>query len=121
MKQLFVKNPSLCGKKIVIYGIDEKAVLVFAALLQNEIYVDYFCDPDGEQNTDLRIMNKPIKRLEDMRKEKSDIFVVLGGLNYVSEAEKLEKEGFEVYYDFNLTSYEGNSVFLQGESDDKNY
>lgn len=120
MKQLFVKNPDLCGKKVVIYGIDEKAVLVFATLMQNEIYVDYFCDPAGTQHTDVRIMNKPVKLLEDMRKEKNDIFVILGGLDYVSEAEKLEKEGYEVYYDFNLASYEGNSVFLQGENDDKN-
>lgn len=121
MKQLFIKNPDLDGKKIVIYGIDEKAVLMFAVLLQNEIYVDYFCDPKGTQYTDLRIMNKPIKLLEDARKEKNNIFIVLGGLQYASEAEKLEKEGFEVYYDFNLASYEGNSVFLQGEKDDKSY
>ena len=121
MKQLFVKNPALDGKKVVIYGIDEKAVLMFAALLQNEIYVDYFCDPEGTQHRDVRIMNQPIRSLEDARKEKNNIFVVLGGLQYASAAEKLEKEGFEVYYDFNLAAYEGNSVFLQGEKDDKNY
>lgn len=33
----------------------------------------------------------------------------------MKEAEELEHEGFQVFYDFNLSSYEGNSVLIQGE------
>ena len=114
MKQLFVKNPSLQGRKVVIYGADSQSVCLFSALLQNEIYVDCFCDPEGK-HTHLKIMNKAVRTLDEIKKEKDAVFLIIGGLQHVSAADELEREGFEVYYDFNLASDEGNSVLLQGE------
>lgn len=114
MKPLYVKNPLLEGKKIVIYGIDEKAVLTFTTLLQNEVYVSCFCDPGGK-NTNLRIMNKSIITMEELANYKNEAIIVIGGLNHMNKAEMLEQEGFQVFYDFNLSSYEGNSVWVQGE------
>lgn len=115
MKPLFCVNQSIMNKKkIVVYGIGEKAVLTFSVLLQNNIYVDYFCTPDGS-NTHLKIMNKAIKTLSEIQKEKENVIIIAGGLEYLNDVEKLEQEGFEVFYDFNLSSYEGNSVLLQGE------
>lgn len=114
MEPLYIKNPLLEGKKIVIYGIDEKAILTFTALLQNEVYVSSFCNPNKE-STELKIMNKPIVTIEELYKHKNEIVVVIGGLDNMDAAETLEREGFRVFYDFNLSSYEGNSVWIQGE------
>lgn len=111
MKPLYVRNPLLDGKKIVIYGIDEKAVLIFTTLLQNEVYVSCFYSPD-KKYTELRIMNKPVITIEELHDSKNEIVVVIGGLNNMSQAEALEQEGFQVFYDFNLSSYEGNSVWI---------
>lgn len=111
MKPLYVKNPLLDGKKIVVYGIDEKAVLTFTALLQNEVYVSCFCNP-GKESTELRIMNKPVITVEELYDCKNEAVIVVGGLNNMDRAEALEREGFLVFYDFNLSSYEGNSVWI---------
>lgn len=114
MKPLYIKNPFLEGKKVVIYGTDERAVLTFTTLLQNEVYVSCFCDPDAK-NTDLKIMNKSVITKDELYHCKNEAVIVIGGLNHMKKAEMLEQEGFLVFYDFNLSSYEGNSVWVQGE------
>lgn len=114
MNALYIKNPLLEGKKVVIYGTDENAVLTFTALLQNEIYVSCFCAPD-DKDRDVKIMNKPVISMEELYHCKAEAAVVIGGLKHMKEAEKLEQEGFSVFYDFNLSAYEGNSVWVQGE------
>lgn len=114
MQPLYVKNPLLEGKKVVIYGTDEKAVLTFTALLQNEVYVSCFCNPDAK-SLDLKIMNKSVISKEELDCYKNESIIVIGGLEHMKKAEMLEQEGFQVFYDFNLSSYEGNSVWVQGE------
>lgn len=114
MEPLYIKNPLLDEKKVVIYGIDEKAVLTFTALLQNEVYVSCFCDPD-KKGTEIRIMNKPVITIGELRNCKEEVVIVIAGLDNMKQAEILEREGFQVFYDFNLSSYEGNSVWLQGD------
>ncbi len=114
MKPLYIKNPLLEDKKIVIYGIDEKAVLTFTTLLQNEVYVSCFCDPEAK-STNLKIMNKSVITIEELKNCKSETIIVIGGLDHMNKAEMLEQEGFQVLYDFNLSAYEGNSIWVQGE------
>lgn len=111
MKPLYVKNPLLDGKKVIIYGIDEIAVLTFTALLQNEVYVSCFCNPE-ENGTEFRIMNKPVITVEELYECKSEAVIVIGGLDNMNQAEALEREGFQIFYDFNMSSYEGNSVWI---------
>lgn len=114
MKPLYIKNPLLEGKKVVIYGIDEKAVITFTTLLQNEVYVSCFCDPDA-QGAETKIMNKPVITMEKLNSYKDEAVIVIGGLGHMKVAEMMEQRGFQVFYDFNLSSYEGNSVWVQGE------
>ena len=112
MKPLFKKNLEHGEKKVVILGIDEGAVLTFAVLLQNEIYVHNFCDPENKE-TDLRIMNKPIISLDELRGQMEEVILLAGSAHYLKLAESLEGEGFDVYFDFNRASYEGNSILLK--------
>ena len=114
MEPLYVKNPLLDGKKIIIYGTDEKAVLTFTALLQNEVYVSCFCDPD-KKSTGIKIMNKPVITVEELHNCREEAVIVIAGLDNMEQAEILEREDFRVFYDFNLSSYEGNSVWIQGD------
>lgn len=111
MNPLYIKNPLMDGKKVVVYGTNEKAILTFTTLMQNGVYVSCFCNSDGK-STDFKIMNKPIIAMEELYNCKSEIIVVVGGLDYMKKAEALEQEGFQVFYDFNLSSYEGNSVWV---------
>lgn len=78
MESLFVKNPLLSGRKVVIYGTDKKAILTFTALLQNEVYVDCFCERE-KKYSHLKIMNKPVRLLEELREEKEKIWFIVGG------------------------------------------
>lgn len=114
MKALFKKNIDAVEKKVVILGIDEEAVLTFAVLLQNEIYVHSFCDPENKE-IGFRIMNKPILSLDKLYLQKEETILVVGGSHYLKQAESLEKAGFDVFYDFNRAAYEGNSVLLMEE------
>lgn len=111
MEPLYVKNPLLDGKKIIIYGIGEKAVITFTALLQNEVNVNFFCNPD-KNDKEIRIMNKPVITVEELNHYKKEAVIVIGGLDNMKQAEILEREGFQVFYDFNMSSYEGNSVWI---------
>lgn len=111
MEPLYVKNPLLDEKKIIIYGIDEKAVITFTALLQNEVNVTCFCNP-GKKDKEIRIMNKPVITVEELNHYKKEAVIVIGGLDSMKQAEILEQEGFQVFYDFNMSSYEGNSVWI---------
>lgn len=111
MKPLFRKNLDVIEKKVVIYGVDELAVLTFAVLLQNEIYVHFFCDPENKV-TGLEIMNKPIISLDKLYGQKDEVILIVGSENYLKQVEVLEGDGFEVFYDFNRAAYDGNSVLL---------
>lgn len=115
MNALYIKNPLLDGKKIVIYGTDERAVLTFTALLQNQVYVSCFCAPDLK-DTDVKIMNKPVISMEELYNCKNEAAIVVGGLKHMKKAEELERQGFLVFFDFNFSSYEGNSVWVQEDT-----
>ena len=57
-------------------------------------------------------MNKPVITVEELNHYKKEAVIVIGGLDNMKQAEQLEREGFQVFYDFNMSSYEGNSVWI---------
>lgn len=111
VKSLFIKNPDIINRRVIIYGTDTKALLLFSVLLQNEVYVEAFADPENG-NKDIKLMNKPIRNLEDLEGEKGSIVLAVSGLEKSGEAEKLAQSGFEVFYDFNEAAYSGDSILL---------
>lgn len=115
MKKLFHISPELSGKKIIILGTGQSSLLLFSVMLQNDVYVDAFLDISNSPKTDLKIMNKKIISEEDAFKIKDQIIIAATGEGVLKEAEELEKKGFEIFFDFNFTAYEGDCVFLQGE------
>ena len=115
MKKLFTITPEINGKKIVILGTGQSSLLLFSVLLQNDIYVDAFLERNNEDLIDLKIMNKPVITEKDAIKIKRHAVIVATGESVLEEAQELEKEGFDVFFDFNFTAYEGDSVLLQGD------
>lgn len=115
MKKLFLISPELNDKKIVVLGTGQSSLLLFSVMLQNDIYVDAFLDMSNSPKTNLKIMNKKIISEEDALKIKDQIIIAATGEGVLKEAEELEKKGFDVFFDFNFTAYEGDCVFLQGE------
>lgn len=114
MKSLFVKNTELdeAGKEIVILGTDSDAVLTFTILMQNNVYVKCFCDGSEKKDSTL-LMNKPIVLLSELESKKDQIILVVGGPSYIGKAEMLEKEGYEVFLDYNFAAYSGNCVLFE--------
>jgi hypothetical protein len=107
-------SPDIDNKKIIILGTGKSSLLLFSILLQNDVYVTAFLNVGSDDINDLKIMNKPIVSEDYLTGNKEKIVIVAAGQDMLSYAEKLESTGFEVYYDFNFTSYEGDSVILQG-------
>lgn len=111
MKPLFITNPDLKNKRIAIYGTDRQALLLFSVMLQNEIYVECFVSRQAHP-ANLKIMNKPVISLDVVEDRKNMILVVWGGADGEEQAAQLEKQGFTVFCDYNLASYEGDCVFI---------
>lgn len=110
-KNLFVMNPEIADKKVVIYGTDTKSLLLFSVFLQNDIYVECFADPDNS-NKNIKLMNKPICNLADLEAEKDSFILAVSGLDKSEVADKLESLGYDVYFDYNEAAYAGDSILL---------
>lgn len=109
MKQLLILNPELENRKVAVFGTDRTALRLFSVLLQNNIYVDCFVSLQVHP-TKLQIMNKPVVSIYDFQKK--EIPLVIGNPSFQEQAGKLEQDGFEVFYDQNLASYDGDCIFL---------
>ena len=121
MEALFVCNNKLKedNKKIIIFGTNEESVLMFSVLMQNRIYVNMFCEPSAKNtNIDYTIMNKRVIPVCELEKHKDDSIIIIGDLEYVSECEKLERDGYRVYLDQNFYSYKGNCVLIQEKEEE---
>lgn len=114
IKSLFKIALDISGKKVAIYGTDKKALLMFSVLLQNDVYVSCFITKDAA-NTDMNIMNKPITLFKDMEREKEQYAIVMSGQDMLQEAEKLDGDGWSVFFDYNKTSYDGDSIMIGKE------
>lgn len=114
MENLFIVNPILNEKEVIILGVGKESLLMFSVLLQNGIYVSKFLDQYHLLSENVGIMNKPVVALADIEGSKNDIVIVGGGRALLNEAEELSKQGFCVLFDYNFTAYEGDSVIIKG-------
>ena len=110
MEQLLLLNPQLKDKKVAVFGTDRTALRLFSVLLQNHVSVDCFVSRQVHP-TKLKIMNKPVISVHSLR-ERSNIVLAIGNPADEEQAAKLEQDGFEVFYDRNLASYDGDCIFI---------
>lgn len=110
MKPLLLMNPQLEQKNVAVFGTDRMALRLFSLLLQNHIYVQCFVSRQVHP-TQLKIMNKPVISIHSLQ-EKKDMTLVIGNPADEEQAERLEQAGFEVFYDRNLASYDGDCIFI---------
>ena len=110
MKQLLFLNPQLENKKVAIYGTNRIALRLFSLLLQNDIYVDCFVSRQVHPAKH-KIMNKPVVSMDSLR-EKQEITLVMADPSDEAQAAKLAQAGFEVFYDRNLASFDGDCIFI---------
>ncbi|MBR1391647.1 MAG: hypothetical protein IJ567_09465 [Lachnospiraceae bacterium] len=118
MENLFFVNSAISenkDKEIMILGTGQKSLLLFSVLLQNDIYVSNFIDLQSDDLRELCIMNKKIVCEKDIEKQKNEIMIVAAGQDNLDDAVRLHEKGYEVYFDYNFTAYEGDSVLLKGE------
>lgn len=133
MKQLLLVNPELENRKVAVFGTDRAALRLFSVLLQNDIYVECFVSKQMHP-TKLKIMNKPVVSIYDFSKDnlskddlskdgrssdglsnrqgKKGLALVFADPSEEGQAKKLEQDGFEVFSDRNLASYDGDCIFL---------
>lgn len=128
MKQLLLVNPELENRKVAVFGTDRAALRLFSVLLQNDIYVECFVSKQMHP-TKLKIMNKPVVSIYDLsnadlsedgrssdglsdRQGKKGLALVFADPSEEGQAKKLEQDGFEVFSDRNLASYDGDRIFL---------
>ena len=92
MENLFLLNAEIKDHKgdVVIYGTSPKALLLFAMLLNHDVYVKCFCDADTAYHA-VTIMNKPCIPLEEL-KNLNDPIVLLGDSN-TDVIDRLLEEG----------------------------
>lgn len=114
IKPLFTVTPDIHTKKVAIYGTDNNALLMFSVLLQNDVYVSCFITNDDTQ-CQMHIMNKPVVTLASIQDEKEQYTIIMSGQAMATEAEKLDGGGYHILFDYNKTSYDGDSVMIRGE------
>ena len=113
MKQLLLVNPELESRKVAVFGTGRAALRLFSVLLQNDIYVECFVSRQMHP-AKLKIMNKPIISVYDLNtwQENKGQVLVFADPSDEAQAKKLEQDGFAVFYDQNLASYDGDCIFL---------
>lgn len=111
IQHLFNVAEGLKARKVAIYGTDNDALLLFSVLLQNDVYVSCFID-DKDAESEIHIMNKPIVRLETIEEVKDEYAIIMSGQKVFAVAEKLDKEGYTCFCDYNKASYDGDSIMI---------
>ncbi len=111
IKHLFWVAEDVKSRKVAIYGIDNDALLMFSVLLQNDVYVSCFIGPDvtGDEIT---IMNKPIVTLDAIQEMKEEYVIIMCGQKMLAAAERLDREGYSIFFDYNKLSYDGDSIMI---------
>lgn len=112
IQYLFKVAEDLRLRKVAIYGTDDDALRMFSVLLQNDVYVSCFLGEEEDTKKEIGIMNKPIAMLSSIQDVKEEYVIIMYGQKMLALAEKLDKEGYTVFFDYNKTSYDGDSIMI---------
>ena len=112
MEYLYSINPVLTGKTIIIYGIGERERSIFAALLQQEVYVTAFSLQEGQESMMKKILNKRVITFKELTEDYSDAYVIIAGERARVDVEVLRNAGIENVIVENITLKDKRMVFL---------
>ena len=112
MEYLYKINPILNGATVIIYGIGELERNIFAALLQQNVYVTAFALKEGQDSIMKKVLNKKVLTFEELKAEYSNAYVIVRGDSAKTDVEVLRKAGIEKIVVENITLKDKRMVFL---------
>ena len=97
MEYLFEVNPSLKGRKLVIYGIGSREKHIFLALLQQNVKVYAFAVKPSQKIPFSKVFGKRVMDYRELEERADEVSVIVAGASAVSDAAELESIGIKNY------------------------